>query len=76
MLKYGKINLEGMVNMNNGTKRLQQAIKQAAASVWMERMPLSKEYVVNYYKRRLAEQKKTESPKLTLKRDDNHGRKI
>ena len=62
--------------MNNGTKRLQQAIKQAAASVWMERMPLSKEYVVNYYKRRLTEQKKTEVPKLTLKRDDKNGRRI
>ena len=62
--------------MNNGTKRLQQAIKQAAASVWIERMPLSKEYVVNYYKRRLAEQKKTDGPKLTLKRNDNNGNKI
>lgn len=55
-------------------KRLQKAIKEAAASVLLEKLPLSKEYVEDYYIKKLSEMKNEEGAKLVLKRGDKSGR--
>ena len=47
---------------------LKKAIIQAYASIKMDDLPLSKEYVLNYTARRIKELK--EEPKLVLKRGD------
>ena len=55
-------------------KRLEKAIKEAAASVLMEKLPLSREYVLNYYNKKLSELKSKESDKqLVLKRGGKNG---
>jgi len=54
-------------------EKLKKAIIQAAASIWLDNLPLSKEYVEKYYQKRL-EQKKEQSPKLVLRKDDKNGK--
>ena len=68
--KYGRMNVEGMVKMTE-EERIIKAIEQAAASIWIDNLPLSKEYVEEYKKKRLAELKnKNKGPRLVLMRKD------
>lgn len=60
--------------MEKDNTQLQKAIRQAAASIWMDKLPLSKDYVAKYYARRLVEKKQTNGPKLSLKRGDKGGK--
>lgn len=61
--------------MGNNTT-LKKAIRQAAASIWMDNLPLSKEYVAKYYRKRvLAKCKRYSGPKLTFKRGVSRGTK-
>ena len=55
--------------MEDIEKQIEKAIKQAAASVRMENLPLSQEFVDNVRRKML--QKELEGPKLTLKRCEN-----
>ena len=55
--------------MEDRERQLDKAIKQAAASVRMDNLPLSQNYVNNYRCRILK--KLHEGRKLTLKRCDN-----
>ncbi len=59
--------------MNNNKTSLEKAVKQAAASLWLDNIPLSKEYVATYYKRRRIQRLKN-GPKLTLKRSGISGK--
>ena len=48
-----------------------RSVKSAAASVWMEKLPLSKEFVEEYLENRLKKLKEEENnKKLVLKRGD------
>jgi len=49
-------------------EKIKKAIIQAYASVKMDDLPLSREYVLNYTAKRINELKK--EPILVLKRDD------
>ena len=61
--------------MEKENNTLEKAIKQAVASIWMDKLPLSKEYVAKYYERRLIEKKaQSLEPKLTLKRGGKNGK--
>lgn len=55
-------------------EKLKKAILQAAASIWLDDLPLSEEYVEEYYRKRLEElhKKKEEGPILRLKRGEKN----
>ncbi len=56
-------------------EKLRKAIMQAAASLWIDHLPLSKEYVDEYYQKKIQEIKqKKENPSLILKRGGKNGK--
>ena len=55
--------------MEDREKQIEKSIKQAAASVRMEKLPLNQEFVDNLRRKMLMLE--LEGPKLTLKRCDN-----
>ena len=69
--------------MNKENTTLAKAVKQAAASIWIDQLPLSKEYVTNYYRKRLIQKRQsrlkyrlmTPQKRLTLKKVYRNGRK-
>ena len=56
-------------------ERIEKAIRQAAASIWIDNLPLSKEYVEEYRINRLKQIEKNNSQKLVLKRGGLHGKR-
>ncbi len=70
------------MNEIKNTTKLAKAVKQAAASIWIDHLPLSKAYVANYYKNRLLASRKIKpmyrlatGKKLTLKKVIKRGSK-
>ena len=62
--------------MKDKETNLEKAIRQASASLWLDGLPLSKEYVENYKNRRIGIQKKEATgPRLVLKRGVKNGRR-
>ncbi len=63
--------------MEEEKQKVLKAIRQAAASLWMDNLPLSKEYVDRYREERISSinDKKNNSPKLVLKRSGNNVRR-
>ena len=57
--------------MEDKEEKIRRSVKSAAASVWMEKLPLSKEFVEEYLENRLKKLKEEENnKKLVLKRGD------
>ena len=57
-------------------ERLEKAIKQAAASIWIDKLPLSKEFVENYKEERINEIKNNNSQRLILKRGGMNAKNV
>ena len=55
-------------------EKLKKIVLQAASSLWIDKLPLSKEYVKDYYDKRVEELDK--APKLVLKRGDKNGCRV
>jgi hypothetical protein len=58
--------------MEDKEEKLRRSVRSAAASVWLEKLPLSKEFVEEYLEQRLSELRKENNndKKLVLKRGD------
>ena len=58
--------------MEDKEEKLRRSVRSAAASVWLEKLPLSKEFVEEYLEQRLSELRKEENKdkQLVLKRGD------
>ena len=56
--------------MEDKEERIRRSVRSAATSVWLEKLPLSKEFVEEYLNKRLSELKKEENSgkRLVLKR--------
>ena len=60
--------------MSNEESTLLKAINEAAASIWLDDLPLSPDYVLHYTEEKLQELK-MESPVLVLQRGVNDDRR-
>ena len=58
--------------MSDEETTLLKAITEAAASIWLDDLPLSPSYVTQYAEEKINELR-TENPTLTLQRSDNNG---
>ena len=63
--------------MDNNHMTIEKAIKQAAASIWIDKLPLSEDYIKSYYEKRLDSFRSVNNnyPKLILKRGNKNGRR-
>ena len=55
-------------------KKIKKAAEQAAASLWIDKLPLSETYVKRYIEKQLAS-RKTSRYSLVLKKGDNKNAK-